>query len=280
MMDTQQDIFSQTWLDVVFEGRNKQYGAYLLRRDHGKNTTIGLLIASTVFILSLAGPMIYSRVFSKSHNGQELYKPLDNDDRVVELDSPPPVDLETPLPSAVEPPRPRTDQVRMPEPVVVHAAMVSEEMPTIKALEIANPGAETIAGSDDAPIRIDMPVGEGRHDAEVTERGADTHEVFVTVEVEPEFPGGMKAFMKYVQQNYHYPEAALESGVNGQVILQFVVERDGSLTDIKVLRDLKFGTGDEAVRLLKNAPRWRPGIQNGRPVRVAYTLPIGLSIGK
>ena len=71
---------------------------------------------------------------------------------------------------------------------------------------------------------------------------------------------------------------AREQGVSGKVIMQFVVERDGSLTDIKVLRDLGLGTGEEAVRLLKSMPKWKPGIQNGRPVRVAYTLPFSLNL--
>ena len=71
---------------------------------------------------------------------------------------------------------------------------------------------------------------------------------------------------------------AREQGVSGKVIMQFVVERDGSLTDIKVLRDLGLGTGEEAIRLLKSMPKWEPGVQNGRPVRVAYTLPFALNL--
>ena len=88
----------------------------------------------------------------------------------------------------------------------------------------------------------------------------------------------MKKFYEFVGKNYRYPAMAREQGVSGKVIMQFVVERDGSLTDIKVLRDLGLGTGEEAVRLLKSVPRWKPGIQNGRAVRVAYTLPLSLNL--
>lgn len=113
---------------------------------------------------------------------------------------------------------------------------------------------------------------------EVTE---DTgNQIFTSVEVLPKFPGGEAAFGKFIQKYYKYPQAATEQGISGKVYTQFVVEKDGSLTDIKVVRDLGMGTGAEAVRVLKKMPKWEPGIQNGRPVRVAYTLPIALSTGE
>jgi protein TonB len=91
------------------------------------------------------------------------------------------------------------------------------------------------------------------------------------IEVKPEFPGGMAKFYKYVGDNYRAPE---EEGLKGKVYVTFVVEKDGSLTDIKVLRDIGYGTGKEAIRVLSKCPRWNPGIQNGKPVRVLYSLPI------
>jgi TonB family protein len=130
-------------------------------------------------------------------------------------------------------------------------------------------------GDPNADIKIDEPVGEAPKEAEVTE---DVNTIFTSVEVSPEFPGGMSKFYSYLQKNYRYPAMAREQGVSGKVIMQFVVERDGSLTDIKVLRDLGLGTGEEAVRLLKSMPKWKPGVQNGRAVRVAYTLPIALNL--
>lgn len=101
--------------------------------------------------------------------------------------------------------------------------------------------------------------------------------VFETVEIAPEPPGGLNAFRLWIGQNYAYPQKAIDAGVNGTIEISFVVERDGSLSDIRILRDLKHGTGEEAVRVLKKAAKWSPGIQNGRPVRVAYTLPIRLA---
>lgn len=272
------DIFSQSWLDIIFEGRNQQYGAYVLRRDAARHATLALLAASSVFVVTLLTPLIKSRYFTDQSTAGTT-RPSDRE-TVIELTPPPPIDPAVPEPPTAPPPAPRVSQVRMPEPMVVTADRVSEEPPTVSTLKLANPGAENIEGNPGAGIRIDLPVGPGSGDAAITESGAPSDVPFIHVEIEPEFPGGLKAFMAYVQQNYRYPAAAVEAGVKGQVVLQFVVERDGSLTDIKIVRDLKFGTGEEAVRLLQAAPKWSPGIQNGREVRVAYTLPIALDISQ
>ena len=105
-----------------------------------------------------------------------------------------------------------------------------------------------------------------------------TDQLFQSVEIDPKPPGGMAAFMQYIANNYDYPEEAIEAGVNGMVQVAFVVEPDGSLTDLKVIRDLGYGTGKAAVRVLQSSSKWSPGIQNGRAVRVAYTLPIRLNL--
>lgn len=104
------------------------------------------------------------------------------------------------------------------------------------------------------------------------------NQVFQAVEVLPSPPGGMKAFMEYIGRNYDYPQQAIEAGVNGKLAVSFVVEKDGSLTDMKLIEDLGYGTGDAALRVLRDGQKWLPGIQNGRPVRVAYTLPIRLNL--
>lgn len=103
-------------------------------------------------------------------------------------------------------------------------------------------------------------------------------DVETTVEVMPEPLGGMMAFMRWVGQRYQYPKKAVDAAVQGTLRISFIVEKDGSLTSFKILQDLGYGTGTEAVNVLKTAPKWRPGIQNGRPVRVMFTLPIRLNV--
>ncbi|WP_207424507.1 energy transducer TonB [Desertivirga brevis] len=98
------------------------------------------------------------------------------------------------------------------------------------------------------------------------------------VEIQPQFPGGMQAFYTFVGKNFTYPKEAREKGVKGRIIINFVVEPDGRLTSFKTVRDLNYGTGDEAIRVLKTSPKWEPAFQNGKPVRVMYTIPIILNI--
>ncbi|PZO29918.1 MAG: hypothetical protein DCF13_04880 [Flavobacteriaceae bacterium] len=91
------------------------------------------------------------------------------------------------------------------------------------------------------------------------------------IQVLPEFPGGMEKFFKYIGQNYKTPEV---KGLKGKIFLTFIIEKDGNLSDIKVIRDIGHGTGEEAVRVLKACPAWKPGELNGEKVRVQYSLPI------
>lgn len=102
--------------------------------------------------------------------------------------------------------------------------------------------------------------------------------IYQSVEIMPEPPGGMTAMRQWIGANYNYPQAAIDNEESGLLEVKFVVERDGSLTDIQVVRDLGHGTGEEAVRILQRARKWSPGIQNGRPVRVSYRMPIQLSL--
>lgn len=100
----------------------------------------------------------------------------------------------------------------------------------------------------------------------------------VSVEVMPEFPGGIQKFYQYIGQNYRYPAAATKAGVSGRIYIQFVIEKDGSVTDVKVLNGLGYGTTEEAVRVIKRSPRWKSGIQKGKKVRVLFTLPLNLQL--
>lgn len=276
MIGSKLDIFKKEWMEVVFEGRNKDYGAYVLRKLAPKATNIGLLFASAGFILLLVAPSIPKWLgLSSKDNIEDVFV-----EHEVTLAEPPPVDEEEEqIPPPVEPPPPRQDQVRMPEMAVVPAELVQdEEPPTVEMLKLADPGSKTIAGDPNAAIRIDLPVGEGQLDAEVTEAPTDAILGFEAVEISPvPAEGSINAFRTWVQGNYRYPQAAMDAGVNGLIEVSFVIERDGSLTDLVIRRDLRFGTGEELVRLLKTAKKWKPGIQNGRPVRVQYTLPLRLN---
>lgn len=115
---------------------------------------------------------------------------------------------------------------------------------------------------------------------QVTNQDSLENLLFVVAEEMPVPVDGMAAFLRYIGANYQYPAAAVKEEVKGRMLVGFVVEKDGSLSDIKVLDDLGFGTGEEAVRVVKNGPKWKSGIQNGKPVRVQFTLPIVLNVGE
>ncbi len=265
------DIYNPQWLEVVFAGRNKAYGAYQLRSDNQKTTNRALIIGSILFILAVSSPLI-AKYIGSGKEDDEATKVTE-----VVLTPPPPLDnkVVTPPPPNPEPPKPKVKQLKFPPLEVVPKEKVQEEPPTVEDLKEADPGQKNLEGDPNADVRIDEPVGTAPpREAAVTEDNGVYN--VGTLEVMPEFPGGMNAFYKYVGKNYSYPAAAQEQGVSGKVILSFIVEKDGSLTDIKVLRDVGLGTGDAAVKMLKKAPHWKPGVQNGRNVRVAYTLPIQL----
>jgi protein TonB len=193
----------------------------------------------------------------------------------VVLQPPPPVNKQKPPPPPPEPPKPKVDQVKFPPPVVKPDNEVKEQPPTVKELEVADPGQKNIKGDPNADIKIDEPVGNSDV-KQVTEE--DPNKIFTAVEQEPTPAGGMPAFYKYLQNNMRYPAVAKENNVQGKVFMQFVVEKDGSLTDVKVIRGIGSGCDQEAIRVLQNAPKWRPGIQNGRPVRVQYNVPISFTL--
>jgi len=256
------DIFKGKWIDMVFEGRNKAYGAYVLRKENPKMTLLALLIGASVFASLLALPMI-----DWSSDEEE------KEEKVVMVDManlPPPPEEVKPLlpPPPPPPPAPKVDEVKFVKPKVVEKEKVVEEIKTIEELKDKNVGSKDIKGRDDGKIVIDAPSGEGDKDVKIVEDNT----VYSAVEVRPDFPGGSQKFYEFVSKNYRAPE----EDVKGKVYVQFVVEKDGTLTDIKVMRDLGYGTGAEAIRVLKKSPRWKPGVQNGRPVRVLYSLPISI----
>ncbi|HEX8563536.1 MAG TPA: energy transducer TonB [Flavobacterium sp.] len=253
------DILKGTWLDIVFEGRNKTYGAYELRKQSPKTTMRAMLIGSVIFVFLLATPIL-ARLIPDSTEEDDVL-----DQKITTVKLPPKEKLPENLPPPPPPP-PRVDQVKFTKPVVAKAEEVVEEPPKIEEIKDKKIGDENIKGDEDAPLSL----GEAGTGTQVVEEDNNIYST-AGIEVKPVFPGGMDKFYKYVGSNYNVPD---EPGLKGKVIVSFVVEKDGSLTDIKVLRDLGYGTKEEAIRVLKKSPRWNPGEQNGKKVRVQYSLPI------
>ena len=265
MLGSKLDIFKKEWTDVIFKGRNKEYGAYELRQQNPKHTNRALLYGSLLFVLIISANTIVNMIEGIIPKADEKVKLTD-----VKLLPPPPVDpAKKPPPPPPEPPKPKVDQVKFPPPVVKPDVEAKEPPPTVTELKNADPGQTNQKGDPNADINIDGPVGNS--DNKVTE--ADPNQIFAAVEKEPSFrQGGDAGFYAFLGKAIRYPAVDKENNVQGKVIVTFVVETDGSLTSVKALRGPDESLEDEAVRAVKTSPRWFPGIQNGRPVRVQYTI--------
>ncbi len=268
------DIFRKEWLEVVFADKNKVYGAYQLRKQAPENASRALFIGSIVFVLLFLSPKIYSLI---KGNDTIIDDPIKTE--VIILMPPKALDPKTPPPPPVEPPKPKVDQVRMPPPIVTIDNLVTEEPPTVEILKNATPGPRDIKGDEMGEIVIAEPVGNGPKKSAAIATGDDeTIYVFTSLEKQPDFPGGMDKFYKYLSKAIIYPSMAVENGVQGKVFLQFVVEKNGSLTDIEVQRGPGSGLNEEAIRVLKASPRWNPGIQNGVHMRVRYNIAVNFNL--
>jgi protein TonB len=263
------DILKTEWLDVIFNDRNKEYGAYQLRKNNARNTIVALVITAVLFVFAVSLPTIINKIKGLIPPPQEKVKIQE-----VVLIPPPPINKNEPPPPpppTAEPQKPKVDQVKFPPPIVKPDEQVPDkDPPTQEDLKVADPGQKDIKGDPTQTVRIDEPVGNAPVSAAVVE--SNPNEIFTSVEQLPAFNGD---FNKYLSKAVRYPAVAQENGVQGRVNVTFVVERDGSLTDIKVVgRTFGSGLEEEAMRVVKSSPKWTPGRQNGRAVRVQYTVPI------
>lgn len=267
------DILKGNWIDLVFEGRNKSYGAYELRTANKKTNVKALLIGSFFFAFALAFPMIYNMLPEGETEEVEvdvikitdIKLPPKEEIKEIKLNEPPP----PPPPAVVE-------QVKFVKPVVAKTSEVKEDPPKIEEIKDKLIGTKNVKGDPDAEVRVVLAVDNGPKVNKVVEAEDTGVYSIAGIEVKPDFPGGIGKFYSFVGDNFRTPD---EDGIkSGRIYVNFIVEKDGSLTDINVLRDIGYGTGAEAIRVLKKCPKWTPGIQNGKPVRVQYSLPITIQI--
>ncbi|MDO4727679.1 MAG: energy transducer TonB [Bacteroidota bacterium] len=269
------NLFKSNWVDTIFEGRNQEYGAYVLRKQNGKYAIMALLIGSLVFTTLISVPLISK--FLETEEVVENPEPLDTKTILANIEMPEKLPEEEIIEKPVEQVKEvKTIQevVQYTEPVIVEKEKVQTEVTSVDELKNKIAGNRNIEASEDGEVVIEGQHSEVTVDSEIVEEPVD--KVYTSVEVMPEYPGGLDAFRKYIANNFRSPD--VDRPLKGLVVVNFVVEPNGELSNIKVVRDLGHGTGDEAIRILKRAKKWNPGIQNGRKVRVNYTLPIQIDI--
>ena len=274
------DLSSKEWRDIVFEGKNKEYGAYTLRagsvQRHTKAVTfvlIGLAIHLVFLILSISG------VFAKPEdemivtNTDQVLTTIDTEDIEDDIDEPEEFVL-PPEPEEVIAPEEVANEQRITELLIVEDDQLEDDKQVKNQEEMIQNEAQ--AGAVD--------ITEGTNDLNkvtITEQVIAEVKVeeeqpmsIAMVEQKPMFPGGEAAMYKFLSDNIVYPPAAAEEGVQGRVVVEFVVAKDGSIQNVHVVRTRHPALDKEAVRVVKAMPKWVPGRNNGQPVKVTYTLPV------
>ena len=291
MVGSKLDLFKNEWLDVVFENRNKEYGAYALRKFASKATNIALLSVSAVVLIFVGIKAFNIPIFpQKAVEAVEVVTPVTLDD----LTLPEPPAEEEPLPEEETPPQriaeepPAVDLIRFPEPKVVDSRQVKEDLVSQEEIKEKNatparitlkatPGASGVPTGEFGPRKV-----EGAITGPTGTEDGDPNKIydFEQVEVPASYPDGINEFRKFVNSAYVYPSSAIDAGVKGTIELSFVIDKNGNLTDITVVRDLSHGTGQAAINALKKSKKWNPAVQNGRNVPVRYSLPIRLDLSQ
>lgn len=272
-------ITQEDFLDILFAGRNKAYGAYALRRCYDTRVRNALTGTAAIAFLMVCSYTLSSRWKTTEPVTDRPDIKIETSLRELEPEEPvqkviPPPATNTPPPAAAP-----TQQFTTPQ-IVQREPAPEEELPPQEALVDKKIGVATTEG-DINGVEYDVPVTPASTGSGVVDIPAEPpkEERFTWVEIMPEYPGGQDAMMKYLQRNVRYPSAAQENGIDGTIIVSFLVDKDGFIKEIKSVGPHKGGgLEEEAIRVVSKMPRWKPGKQNGKAVMVQYNLPIRFSL--
>ena len=269
-MMSNSSIFEKAWLDLVFEGKNQTYGAYQLRKDSAK-TTLYAFALGLFFVASVISAGLFLSSFGNKPTMNDT-PVLDDTLHVTRWDNmePPVVPPPPPAPKNSEPATTTTDTQEMTNNPEIVASNEADDVKRNDDPPTAPEGPKGPDGGTTAPSSTGTP-GTGTEPSPAPPAVPNGPMAVTMLDKMPEFPGGIKKFYEYVGNNFEKPE--IDQTVN--VLMSFVIEKDGTMTDIKVLRNPGYGLDKEAIRVLKSLrTKWEPGIKNGQPVRVLYQLPI------
>lgn len=266
------DLISNAWCDLVFEGKNQAYGAYKLRKGTSKRNLWSIII---VLIAAVA---IFSAIAIKNVIEANQKVAVTTAVELSKIDKTPKVEKKKAAPKIEQPKvvEKVKSSIKFTAPVIKNDSEVKpeEEMKTQEDLQKTKTtiGAFTVVGNDE----IDGEVLKAKEEIAQPEppKNEEENKVFDVVEEQPSFPGGQGALKAWLNDNIKYPVVAAENGIQGKVIVQFVVGKNGSISNVKVLRSVDPSLDKEAVRVVSNMPNWTPGKQNGASVNVRFTLPV------
>ncbi len=253
-MEPSKSYLNQSFNDIVFENRNKEYGSYALRALTKRNILRAMYLISGVVFIAIASIYIDFSFFKRS-------EPLILNITEVTLSDPPP--LFNLLPPAVPP--------------------AAKKMETSELTEMEVKEDDKVDDNKEKKV-IDEKVDSTSNGT--AEKGTDTksvesgngNTVYFNVEVKPEYPGGSKGLTKYLKDNVKYPQDAKENGIQGTVLVVFIVNEDGSVSDAKIKKGIGGGCDQEALRIVNEMRKWKPGKQGGVPVKVYQQIPIAFKL--
>ena len=270
------DLNSKQWCELVFDGKNTEFGAFQMRQESTSRHNKAMIIVAILVVLIITLPALFRYIAPKKQEEVKMTEvtqltklpppEVKNNDAIKKVDAPPPPPLKSSIkftaPKIVKDEDADREDVKTQEEII--SAKVAVSVADVK-------GNDDLFGTDIQDLKeiaIDTP------QEEVQET------VFQTVEQMPSFPGGMQALNKYLKDNLRYPTIAAENGVSGRVVLRFVVSKSGKIETVDVLGPVDRALDEEAVRVVKSMPAWVPGKQNGNAVAVYYTLPVTFVLGQ
>lgn len=260
-MKTQETI-TPVMDEIVFEKRNKIYGAYLLRKMYNKQIIKALLLSVAIFIAGLAYPV------ALSYNARNaLINVWTDPGTVVITNDPPPPDVNIPVP---------------PPPITETQKQIAFIAPEVVPGEVPDDGGflpmdELNKISKNIFVDVNPETPAEKQPDLITDPAAKP-ETFITAEEMPTYPGGDIERQKFLAENIHYPQQASENGIKGTVYVQFVVDTKGNITDAKIMRGIGGGCDEESLRVIQMMPQWHPGKQNGKTVRVLFTMSVSFKL--
>jgi periplasmic protein TonB len=263
-METKPLVLHHGWNEVIFENRNKEYGAYPLRKQYTKRLIFGLVISTGIITALFALAEVLSRHVPHADAKKK-------DEKIIEL-----IDEPVIIPNTRKQKMQRTSIAINPNAPV---RVVTDQTPVEKPAEQQSESlTENPNGSVDGELDVVATHGLSVEGIEGVPQVVETPTVTDFPQVWPEYEGGHEAMMKFITKHMRYPSSAARQGIQGPVFVQFVVKGDGSISDVLVIRGIHPDCDKEAARVVSMLKKWRGGKQNGIPVGVRMVLPITFSL--
>ena len=263
-------IMSADILDLIFDGRNKDYGAYELRKSYNRRLMWALIGTAALCILLIGGYFLGNAMGGDKENAVMVQQDVNLEEiKEEKKEEPPP-----PPPPKPEPPKVEIAKFTPPKIVKDEEVKEDEKPPEVEKLEDTKIGTINQEGLKDEGIVAPPVSDEGKGVVEAPKKEEeDWDKTFTKVEIESEYPGGASAWQRYLNKNLRYPQDAIDNDIQGTIVVQFIVDKAGVVSEVEAIsgpQELR----DEAVRVIKKSGQWTPAVQNGRQVKSYKKQPI------